>query len=194
MLHLGGNIVQPVLGGKPIHLGGKPLAQAKGLVQLAAGKGTPTLGLLRTQQGPITAINLIPQSAVSSVSVAASGGKTATILSEYNVCSSPLLVMVVMRIVICLSFQGCMYTSGYYNLLSRWPNTISIASCVLMQRLETSKILQQMNKTVDTNIQMNKTRRKCEIYLAMVDIFSFGLEEKYLPVTKQEKKLTFSWQ
>ncbi|CAG5123590.1 unnamed protein product, partial [Candidula unifasciata] len=77
----GGNIVQPMIGGNHIQLGGKPLAHAKGLVQLTAGKGGPTLGLIRTSQGPLTAINLIPQQALSSMSVSAAGGKTTTILS-----------------------------------------------------------------------------------------------------------------
>lgn len=71
---VGGSLVQSVIGGKPIHIGGKPFAQAKGLVQLS-GKGGQHIGLIRTPQGPLSTINLIP--AVSSAS-----GKTATVVGK----------------------------------------------------------------------------------------------------------------
>ena len=65
--------MQPMLGGKPIQISGKPFAQAKGLVQLA-GKGGQPLGLIRTPQGPLTAINVIPQPlTTSTVGVSVSG-------------------------------------------------------------------------------------------------------------------------
>ncbi|CAL1539986.1 unnamed protein product [Lymnaea stagnalis] len=74
-----GSLVQSVMGGKPIHIGGKPFTQAKGLIQLA-GKGGQHIGLIRAPQGPLSTINLIPHSAVSSALSSASG-KTATVLA-----------------------------------------------------------------------------------------------------------------
>ncbi|GFO47485.1 nuclear factor related to kappa-b-binding protein [Plakobranchus ocellatus] len=83
----GGNLVQPILSGKPIQIGGKPFGTTKGLVQLA-GKGGQPLGLIRTPQGPLSTINLIPQPVISSTS-----GKTATVVavgtSSSSVPSSP---------------------------------------------------------------------------------------------------------
>ena len=52
--------MQPMLGGKPIQMGGTAaFAHGKGgqLVQLATGKGGQTVGLIRTPQG----INLVSQ-------------------------------------------------------------------------------------------------------------------------------------
>ncbi|KAK3610163.1 hypothetical protein CHS0354_039947 [Potamilus streckersoni] len=55
----GGNVLQPVTGGKPIHLTGKPMTQAKGQLIQLAGKGQSHLGLIQTPQGTIS---IIPQS------------------------------------------------------------------------------------------------------------------------------------
>ncbi|KAH9523125.1 hypothetical protein Btru_065882 [Bulinus truncatus] len=75
----GGSLVQSVIGGKPVQIGGKPFAQAKGLIQLA-GKGGQPIGLIRAPQGSLSTINLIPHSAVSSALSSASG-KTATVVA-----------------------------------------------------------------------------------------------------------------
>ncbi|GFR66708.1 nuclear factor related to kappa-B-binding protein [Elysia marginata] len=77
-----GNIVQPIISGKPIQIGGKPFGTAKGLVQLA-GKGGQPLGLIRTPQRPLSTINLIPQPTVS-----AAAGKTATVVAVGSSSSS----------------------------------------------------------------------------------------------------------
>ncbi|RUS69820.1 hypothetical protein EGW08_022416 [Elysia chlorotica] len=78
----GGNLVQPILSGKPIQIGGKPFGTTKGLVQLA-GKGGQPLGLIRTPQGPLSTINLISQPIVSSAA-----GKTATVVAVGSSSSS----------------------------------------------------------------------------------------------------------
>lgn len=78
----GGNIVQPILSGKPIQIGGKSFGTAKNLVQLA-GKGGQPLGLIRTPQRPLSTINLIPQPIVSSTT-----GKTATVVAIGSSSSS----------------------------------------------------------------------------------------------------------
>lgn len=56
---LGGNLLQPVGGGKPLQLAGKPLSQARGghLVQIT-GKGAQQL--IQTPQGALP-ISIIPQ-------------------------------------------------------------------------------------------------------------------------------------
>jgi hypothetical protein len=54
ILSLDGSIVQPVLGGKPVQLAGKPL------LQLSGGKGGQPLGVIQTSHGQISALSLIP--------------------------------------------------------------------------------------------------------------------------------------
>ncbi|KAL8581008.1 hypothetical protein ACOMHN_048042 [Nucella lapillus] len=55
----GGSIVQPLMGGKPMQLSGKPLLQL-------GGKGGQPLGVIQTSQGQISTLSLIPQSVATS--------------------------------------------------------------------------------------------------------------------------------
>lgn len=54
----GGNLLQPVGGGKPIQLAGKPLSQARGQLLQITGKGGQQL--IQTPQGALP-ISIIPQ-------------------------------------------------------------------------------------------------------------------------------------
>lgn len=54
----GGNLLQPVGGGKPLHLAGKPLTQARGQLVQITGKGAQQL--IQTPQGALP-ISIIPQ-------------------------------------------------------------------------------------------------------------------------------------
>lgn len=86
----GGSIVQPIVGGSPVQITGKPLATAKGLLQLG-GKGGQPLGVIQTSHGQISTLSLIPQALATSTTAAgtvASGSKLTVSASSGS--SSPV--------------------------------------------------------------------------------------------------------
>lgn len=85
----GGNLLQPVGGGKPIQLAGKPLSQARGgqLLQIT-GKGGQQL--IQTPQGALP-ISIIPQGGGAAGVVTLSQSRTPPVPSESGVTGGPTI-------------------------------------------------------------------------------------------------------
>ncbi|KAK7097674.1 hypothetical protein V1264_004618 [Littorina saxatilis] len=81
----GGSIVQPMVGGKPVRLSGKPLLQL-------GGKGGQPLSVIQTSQGQISTLSLIPQALSTTAQLTSVASKTANSTSG---TSSPVTLTMV---------------------------------------------------------------------------------------------------
>lgn len=84
----GGNLLQPVGGGKPIQLAGKPLSQARGQLLQITGKGGQQL--IQTPQGALP-ISIIPQGGGAAGVVTLSQSRTPPVPSESGVTGGPTI-------------------------------------------------------------------------------------------------------
>ncbi|XP_076467906.1 uncharacterized protein LOC143298812 isoform X2 [Babylonia areolata] len=76
----GGSIVQPIVGGKPVALSGKPLLQF--------GKGGQPLGVIQTSQGQISTLSLIPQPAPSTAQASSASHSPSANASKITVAAA----------------------------------------------------------------------------------------------------------
>ncbi|XP_061165469.1 nuclear factor related to kappa-B-binding protein-like [Saccostrea echinata] len=82
----GGNLLQPVGGGKPLQLAGKPLTQARGQLVQITGKGGQQL--IQTPQGALP-ISIIPQGGGAAGVMTLSQSRTPPVPSEPRAAGSP---------------------------------------------------------------------------------------------------------
>nr|XP_048774007.1 nuclear factor related to kappa-B-binding protein-like isoform X2 [Ostrea edulis]XP_056012397.1 nuclear factor related to kappa-B-binding protein-like isoform X2 [Ostrea edulis] len=82
----GGNLLQPVGGGKPLHLAGKPLTQARGQLVQITGKGAQQL--IQTPQGALP-ISIIPQGGGAAGVMTLGQPRTPPVPSDSGATSSP---------------------------------------------------------------------------------------------------------